>query len=117
MVSQRYFAADLEKGIENIRVNFRKEHGISDSAQVIFYAPGNETVEAEFSADNVRKGIKEFLLKYSAPTSLSAKASPIDNFVTIISLQAGSEGERYIREYMRENSWTGKVIFVSNVDD
>jgi len=117
MVSQRYFATDLEKGIQNLRQQFREAHGISETAQVIFYAPGNEVNEAEFGVENVRKGIKEFLLKYSAPTSLSPKAAPMDNFVTIISLHAGSDGEKYIRDYMRENEWTGKVIFVSNVDE
>ena len=57
---------------------------------------------------------KEFLLKYSAPTSLSPKALPLDNFVTVISLQSGSKGESYVREYLRENQWHGKVIFVSD---
>ena len=56
-------------------------------------------------------------MKYSAPTSLSPKATPMENFVTVISLHAGSEGERYIRDYMRENEWTGKVIFVSDIDN
>jgi len=41
----------------------------------------------------------------------------MDNFVTIISLHAGSEGERHVREYLKENAWTGKVIFVSDVDN
>ena len=56
-------------------------------------------------------------MKYSAPTSLSPKASPMDNFVTIISLHEGSDGAKYIRDYLKENAWTGKVIFVSNVDN
>lgn len=56
-------------------------------------------------------------MKYSAPTSLSPKATPMENFVTVISLHAGSEGERYIRDYMRSNEWTGKVIFVSDIDN
>jgi hypothetical protein len=47
---------------------------------------GNEKAEAEFCVENVRRGIKEFLLKYSAPTSLAPKALPKENFVTIISL-------------------------------
>jgi len=55
-------------------------------------APGNEKSEVEFTMENLRKGVKEFLLKYSAPTSLSPKALPIENFCTIISLQEGSEG-------------------------
>lgn len=84
---------------------------------MIFYAPGNEVNEASFSAENVRKGIKEFLLKYSAPTSMSAKARPLDNFVTVISTHTGSEGERYIQEHVRENDWVGKVVFVSNDDN
>lgn len=52
----------------------------------MFFAPGNEANEAEFTLENTRRGIKEFLLKYSAPTSMSAKARPMDNFVTVISL-------------------------------
>lgn len=65
----------------------------------------------------MRKGVKEFLLKYSAPTSLSSKALPLSNFATVISLHSGSEGEKYVREYMRENNWTGKVIFVNEKDN
>lgn len=81
---------------------------------MIFYAPGNELNEAKFGAEAVRKGIREFLLKYSAPTSLSPKARPLDNFVTVISVHAGSEGERYIREFVANSEWHGKVMFVSN---
>lgn len=35
----------------------------------------------------------------------------------MISLHSGSEGEKYVREYLRENNWFGKVIFVSEVDN
>lgn len=83
----------------------------------MFFAPGNERKEAEFTTEAVRRGTKEFLLKYSAPTSLSAKARPLDNFITVISLHSGSEGEKYVRDYLRENQWYGKVIFVSNEDN
>ena len=84
---------------------------------MIFFAPGNEHSEAEFSTENARRGIKEFLLKYSAPTSLSAKARPLDNFVTVISLHSGSEGEKFVREHLRNNEWYGKVVFVTNEDN
>lgn len=114
MVSNRYFATDLEKGIESIRDEWRQKNGVGENATVIFFAPGNENNEAEFSVENVRKGVKEFLLKYSAPTSLSPKALPLENFVTVISLHAGSNGEKYVREYLKENEWYGKVIFVSD---
>lgn len=114
MISQRYFATELEKGVERIRDSWRQKNGVGENSTVIFFAPGNETNEAEFAMENVRKGIKEFLLKYSAPTSLSPKALPLDNFVTVISLHSGSNGEKYVREYLKENEWTGKVIFVNN---
>ena len=81
---------------------------------MIFYAPGNELKEAQFTAEATRKGVREFLLKYSAPTSLSPKARPLDNFVTVISTHAGSPGEQYTREFVRESEWMGKVIFVTN---
>ena len=103
MTNKRYFATELEKGIDGIRANFRERHQINDDQTVIFFAPGNERKEAEFTTEPVRRGVKEFLLKYSAPTSLSAKARPLDNFVTVISLHSGSEGEKYVREYLREN--------------
>ena len=82
----------------------------------MFFAPGNELNEAKFTAESARKGIREFLLKYSAPTSLSAKARPLDNFVTVISTHAGSAGEAYIKEYCGSNEWMGRVIFVTNED-
>ena len=34
-----------------------------------------------------------------------------------MSLQSGSEGERYAREYLRESPWHGKVVFVSEQDN
>lgn len=67
--------------------------------------------------ESARRGVKEFLLKYSAPTSMSAKARPIADFTTVISLHQGSEGEKYVREYLAENPWHGQVIFVSNEDN
>jgi hypothetical protein len=67
---------------------------------VVFFAPGNEVKEAEFCLDSVRKGIREFLLKYSAPTSLSPKAPALDQYTTVISVQAGSEAEGYIRSFV-----------------
>ncbi len=116
-VSKRYFASDLEKGIEGIRQKWREANGISDDTHVIFVAAGNEQNEVEFSTENIRKGIKEFLLKYSAPTSLSPKARPVENFVTVISTHSGSDGERYIKEHVKDNEWMGKVIFVSDIDN
>jgi hypothetical protein len=116
-VSQRYFATDLEKGIENVRSEFRQKHQIDDDTHMIFYAPGNEQNEAQFTAETARKGIKEFLLKYSSPTSLSAKALPLNKFATVISLHSGSEGEKWIRDHMKEQEWHGRVIIVSNDND
>jgi hypothetical protein len=81
---------------------------------VIFVAPGNEVNETEFSMENVRKGVKEFLLKYSAPTSLSPKAPKLDKYVTIMSLHKGSEGEKYVHDYLKDHEWTGRIIFVDN---
>lgn len=115
LVNKRYFAIDVEKGVEKIRTDFRGKHGIKPEAYSIFIAPGNEKAEAEFCMENLRKGVKEFLLKYSSPTSLSPKALPLeDNFVTIISTHKGSEGEKYVEEYLRSNQWHGKLIHVTN---
>lgn len=64
--------------------------------------------------ENVRKGVKEFILKYSSPTSLSPKAPPVDHYTTIISLHKGSEAEQWIKNFVEEKGWFGRVIFVSN---
>lgn len=68
--------------------------------------------------ENLRKGVKEFLLKYSAPTSLSPKALPLaSNFVTVISVHEGSEGQKWVNEYLAETEWTGRVVVVTNQDN
>lgn len=115
LVNKRYFAADIEKGVENIRTDFRAKHNIKKDAYAVFLAPGNEASEAEFSMENLRKGVKEFLLKFSAPTSLSPKALPLeDNFVTIISTHSGSDGEKWVKDYLASNQWHGRLIHVTN---
>lgn len=77
----------MERAVQNIRQNFRTENNIEENAYSIFIAPGNEKAEVEFCLENLRKGVKEFLLKYSSPTSMNAKALPLDgNFVTVISV-------------------------------
>jgi hypothetical protein len=116
-VSKRYFSTNTEKAIQDIRSNWREQNGLNDDQTVIFYAAGNEFKEAQFTAENTRKGIKEFLLKYSSPTSLSPKARPLDNFVTVISVHVGSAGEKYIRDFVSTSEWYGKVIFVTNEDN
>ena len=118
LTNRRYFASDMEKAIEEIKNKFRAKHNIKSDAHVIFLAPGNEKNEVEFCIENLRKGVKEFLLKYSSPTSLSPKALPLDgNFVTILSLHKGSEGEEYAKNYFRDNDWTGKLIVVTNEEN
>lgn len=107
----------MEKSIEKIRSQFRESHQIEQNAHAIFIAPGNEKAEVEFCMENLRKGVKEFLLKFSAPTSLSPKALPMDHFVTIISVHEGSEGEAWVRQYLQENQWTGRVVIVTNKDN
>ena len=92
-VSKKYFSTDTEKAIQSIRSSWREQNGLSDNSTVVFFAPGNELKEAEFTAEAARKGIREFLLKYSAPTSLSPKARPLENFATVISTHAGSAGD------------------------
>jgi len=65
--------------------------------------------------ENLRKGVKEFLLKYSAPSSLSPKALPLEgNFVTILSTHAGSEGEAFVNEYLGANEWHGRLVRVTD---
>lgn len=118
LVNKRYFSADVEKAVLRIREQFRAEQRIEQDAYAIFIAPGNEKAEAEFCLENLRKGVKEFLLKYSSPTSLNAKAVPLDTgFVTVISVHAGSEGEAYTRKYLSEHGWAGKYIIVTNEDN
>ena len=68
--------------------------------------------------EQLHKGVKEFLLKYSAPTSLSPKALPLDDhFATVISVHEGSPGARLVEEFMRQNEWTGKLVKVTNKDN
>lgn len=102
LVNKRYFVSDIESGVQNIKTEFRTKHSIKPEAYVVFVAPGNEVEEAKFCMENLRKGVKEFLLKYSAPTSMSPKALPLeDNFATVISTHAGTEAEKFVKEYLQ----------------
>jgi len=104
LANTKYFSADMETAINQIRDKFRNEHNIDKSAYSIFVSPGNEKAEVEFCLENLRKGVKEFLLKYSNPTSLSHKALPLENnFVTVLSVHEGSEGAALVKEYLANN--------------
>lgn len=81
---------------------------------MFFVNLGNTAKEVIFSFETVRKGIKEFLLKYSAPTSLSPLAKDTSHFRTIISVDAGSEGEQITREFLSKNGWHGKFEVITN---
>jgi hypothetical protein len=96
-LSKDYSGVELEKSIQSIRKDFRATHNIPAEGTCIFLAPGNEKNECEFSMASCHKGIHEFLLKYSYPTSLSAKAPPLSNYTTIISVQRGTEGEAFVK--------------------
>ena len=57
-------------------------------------------------------------MKYSAPTSLSPKALPLEgNFATVISIHAGSPGERIVQDYLKQNEWMGQLVTVTNKDN
>jgi lipid A disaccharide synthetase len=113
-VSNKWFGGDLEKSVQKVRAAFREKHKIDDDATVIFFAPGNETNEATFCFESVRKGVEEFLLKYSSPTSLSPIAKPLDKFHTVISLERGSESRKHVKKLIEERGWKGDLIIVSN---
>ena len=116
MISRNHFAAELERGVAGIRQDFRQRYGVPQDGTVVFFAPGNEIKEAEFCMDSVRKGIREFLLKYSAPTSLSPKAPALSQYTTVISVQRGSEAETFVRGFVQEKEWLGRVLIVTDED-
>lgn len=64
--------------------------------------------------DSVRRGIKEFILKYSSPTSLSPKSPPKEHYTTVLSLEKGSPAEKYVNDFLKEKEWTGRLIIVTN---
>lgn len=37
--------------------------------------------------------------------------------MTILSLQAGSEGEKWVKEYLESHEWTGKLLIVTDRDN
>ena len=91
LASRDRFALELERLRNSERAKIRAELDIPEDAFVIFLAPGNDKEEVEWCMETLRRGVKEFLLKYSAPTSLSPIAAPMDKFATILSLHKGSK--------------------------
>jgi hypothetical protein len=113
-LNKKLFAGDLDLSIQKMRNSFREKHKIDDDATVIFFAPGNEKNEATFCMESARRGVEEFLLKYSSPTSLSPVAKPLDKFHTFISIDEGSNAEKHIRTSLDERGWAGSYTIVSN---
>lgn len=116
-VNKKHFGSELEKAVTTVKQDFRNRHGIPQDGTVVFFAPGNEINEAEFCLDSVRKGIREFLLKYSSPTSLSPKAPGLETYTTVISVQRGSEAESYVRSFVQDKEFLGRVIVVTNEEN
>lgn len=117
LLSEHHFAGDIGSAINKTRSRFREQHKIDEEATMIFFAPGNEKNEAVFSFESARRGVEEFVLKYSAPTSLSPVAKPMEQFHTVISLEEGSEAEHYIRQMLEERGWKGNYTIVTQHDN
>lgn len=113
-VNEKWYAGEMDKAIKKVRAAFREKHKIAEDSTVIFFAPGNETNEATFCFESVRKGVEEFLLKYSSPTSLSPVAKPLDKFHTIISVEEGSESENLIFDLIEQRGWKGGITVVKD---
>ena len=88
-LSKDHAETQIEKSVDVQKKMIRNQYKIDDDATVFFVAPGSEAREAEFCIDTCRKGISEFIYKYSTPTSLSPKAAPKNKFVTFLSLLKG----------------------------
>lgn len=112
--NKKFFATDLENAILNVRNDFREKHKLPHDGTIIFVAPGNEVNEAEFCIENCRRGVKEFLLKYSSPTSLSPRAPPLEQYTTVLSLHKGSPAELFVRDFLKTNEWYGRLVIVTN---
>lgn len=113
-LSKKYSAGDIESAVQKAKSAFRNKHKIDEDATLIFFSPGNELNEAEFSYDQVRRGVEEFLLKYSAPTSLSPLAKTMDKFHTVISVEEGSTVEDHVRDQLDQFGWKGDYTLVTN---
>lgn len=113
-LSNRHFAGDIDASIQKARRAFREKHSIGEYDTVIFVSPGNEKNEVEFSFESTRRGVEEFLLKFSAPTSLSPVAKPLENFHTVISVEHGSETEQQVKDLLSERGWHGKYTVVTD---
>lgn len=107
----------MEKAIDSVKADFKERHKLPRDGTLIFVAPGNEISEVEFGIENIRRGVREFLLKYSSPTSLSPRAPPLENYTTVVSVHKGSAAEQYIRDFVKEKEWLGKVIIVTNEEN
>ena len=53
-------------------------------------------------------------MKYSSPTSLSPKAPTADNYTTILSLHRGTDAEQYVKNFLLDHPWHGRLIIVYN---
>ena len=67
--------------------------------------------------ETLRLGINEFLLKYSHPTSLSARAPPLDKFCIVIAVHKKSEAELFIKNELEAKEWKSRVVVIDETED
>ncbi len=122
-VIKKNFPTVMEKIVANVRQNYRKRMGIPEDGITLFFSPGNELSEAVFCMDEGRRGIEEFIKKYSAPTSLEPRALPSTHFTTILSIQRGSnssspkligDSANYVKEFVKTQGWPGRLLLQEN---
>jgi len=116
-LSRKDYARQMEEAVTGNRNQFRERHGIEDDETLIFVNLGNLAPEVEFSFEHTRKGLEEFFLKYSAPTSLSPIAKPRNKFRTVVSLQEGSSGADKFKDLAGEFGWPNGTIHVSDLEN
>lgn len=105
---------DIETCRTKISDEFREKNNIDKNATVIFFAPGNTIGENEYTLEDFRKGYNEYISKYTYPSSLSFNAPPKEMFKLVVSVQKGTDSEKYIRDFIQGSKYNTDVIIVDN---
>jgi len=103
MISKKYNTEIMDTLLEEERLRFRENNGLSNEATVFYGLPGNTEEEIKWAVPLIRNTVKVFLDKFSQYSS--------ENFAVVIT--SAEPYQSFTHDLINQQNWPCKVIIAS----
>ena len=105
-----HFYSETETYIESERKTFRRTHGISEAATVLYLSPGNKLEEIKWSVPILNKTTNEFISQHAEPHQ---SGSPPESEYWVV-IPSDSSNYDLINSQVKASGWKARVIVLEN---